>query len=49
MVEGLGKSILFQIFLSALLASGITDTWIIKPHFKSKKMDLKIYSEENIQ
>ncbi len=49
MLEGLGKSILFQIFLSALMASGVTDGWIIKPHFKSKKVDLKIYNEVNVQ
>ena len=49
MAEGLFKSILFQVFLSALMASGETDVWIIKPHFRSKKMDLKIYNYEGIQ
>ena len=46
---GLVKSIIFQIFISALLASGITDGWIINPHFKSKKIDLKKYNSEGIQ
>jgi len=49
MLNGLFKSMLFQVFLSALMASGVTDGWIIKPHFKSKKMDLKIYNMEGIQ
>jgi hypothetical protein len=49
MLEGLGKSILFQVLVSAVMASGVTDGWIIKPHFKSKKIDLKVYNEENIQ
>ncbi len=31
------------------MASGVTDGWIIKPHFKSKKIDLKIYNDQNIQ
>lgn len=40
---------MFQIFLSALMASGVTDGWIIKPHFKSKKIDLKKYNCEGMQ
>ena len=48
-MEGLIKSILFQVFLSAIMASGVTDGWIIKPHFKSKKIDLKIKNDNEIQ
>jgi len=40
MAVGLGKSIVFQVFLSAVLASGITDGWVIKPHFVSKRLKL---------
>jgi hypothetical protein len=43
------KSIMFQILLSGIMASGVTDGWIIKPHFKSKKLDLKRYNYEGIQ
>jgi hypothetical protein len=49
MLSGLWKSIVFQIALSALLASGITDGWIIKPHLKSKRIDLKQYNWDDIQ
>lgn len=48
MFEGLGKSILFQIFLSMIMASGITDGWIIKPHFIGKIIDLKNHNYEGI-
>jgi hypothetical protein len=48
MMEGLFKSIMFQVFLSMIMASGATDGWLIKPHFKSKKMDLKIYNDNEI-
>ncbi len=49
MMEGLFKSVMFQVFLSLIMASGATDGWLIKPHFKSKKMDLKIYNDNEIQ
>jgi len=48
MLSGLGKSIILQVFLSAIMASGITDMWLIKPHFKSKKINLKIQNYEGL-
>jgi hypothetical protein len=49
MLVGLGKSLLLQVGVSAFLASGITDGWLVKPHFSSKRMDLGIYNYENIE
>lgn len=40
MAVGLGKSVIFQILISAVMASGITDGWVIKPHFVSKRVEL---------
>jgi hypothetical protein len=49
MAVGLGKSIIFQIFLSAVMASGITDGWVIKPHFVSKRLLLNECNSKDIQ
>jgi hypothetical protein len=49
MVVGLGKSIVFQVFLSAVMASGITDGWVIKPHFVSKRLQLNECNSKDIQ
>ncbi len=40
MFVGLVKSVLLQFIMSMVMSSGITDGWIVKPHFKSKKIDL---------
>ena len=40
MFFGLAKSMLLQFLMSMVMASGIIDGWLVKPHFKSKKIDL---------
>jgi len=32
-IMGISKSFILQTIISALLASGITDRWLVKPHF----------------
>lgn len=49
MAVGLGKSIIFQVFLSAVMASGITDGWVIKPHFVSKRLQFDDLNFKDIQ
>jgi hypothetical protein len=35
---GISKSFLLQSIISAVLASGMTDRWLVEPHFESQKL-----------